>query len=281
MSLVSVILVMMMNKKIDDVTIDSLEKLSKLLLDQEHNTSIKRLRSAYFYRGLPNVDFNLLTSLQRNCGEQKQVLEPMLLKNFTKYAIMEEPTLAESVWQQMIIGQHHGLPTRLLDWTHSPLIALHFALTEGNLADLDKHDCVVWRMDMRDMNENLPQKYRDALNAEKTFVFSVEHLNSVVSDLAQYDADMGDCAMVNIEPPSVDQRIINQYSFFSVVPNGIDCVDDFLREYTTKTVRFIIKKELRWEARDLLDQYNVNERMVYPGLDGLTKWLARHYYVKR
>ena len=87
--------------------------------------------------------------------------------------------------------------------------------------------------------------------------------------------------MVNIEPPSVDQRIINQYSFFSVVPSGIDCVDDFFRENTTNTVRFIIKKELRWDARDLLDQYNVNERMVYPGLDGLTKWLVRYYYVKR
>ena len=136
-------------------------------------------------------------------------------------------------------------------------------------------------MDMRDMNKNLPQKYRDALNAEKTFVFSVEHLNSVVKDLAQYDADMGCKAMVNIEPPSVDQRIINQYSFFSVVPSGITCVDDFLKQYTKNTVRYIIKKELRWDARDLLDQYNVNERMVYPGLDGLTKWLARHYYVKR
>lgn len=265
----------------NDVTIANLQDLSALFLDQEYNCGIKRLRSSYFYRGLPNKEFKLFTSLERNCGEQKQVLEPMLLKNFTKYAIMEEPTLADSVWQQMIIGQHHGLPTRLLDWTHSPLIALHFALTEGNLADLDKHDCVVWRMDMRDMNENLPQKYRDALNAEKTFVFSVEHLNSVVKDLSQYDADMGCEAMVNIEPPSVDQRIINQYSFFSVVPSGITCVDDFLKQYTKNTVRYIIKKELRWDARDLLDQYNVNERMVYPGLDGLTKWLARHYYVKR
>ena len=265
----------------NDVIIANLRDLSALFLDQEYNCGIKRLRSSYFYRGLPNIEFKLLTSLERNCGEQKQVLEPMLLKNFTKYAIMEEPTLADSVWQQMIIGQHHGLPTRLLDWTHSPLIALHFALTEGNLADLDKHDCVVWRMDMRDMNENLPQKYRDALNAEKTFVFSVEHLNSVVSDLCQYDADMGCEAMVNIEPPSVDQRIINQYSFFSVVPSGLTCVDDFLERYTKNTVRYIIKKELRWDARDLLDQYNVNERMVYPGLDGLTKWLARHYYVKR
>ena len=82
----------------NDVTIANLEDLSALFLDQEYNCGIKRLRSAYFYRGLPNVEFKLLTSLERNCGEQKQVLEPMLLKNFTKYAIMEEPTLADSVW---------------------------------------------------------------------------------------------------------------------------------------------------------------------------------------
>ena len=63
---------------IKDVIIDSLDNLSKLFLDQEYNHSIKRLRSSYFYRGLPNVEFNLLTSLQRNCGEQKQVLEPSL-----------------------------------------------------------------------------------------------------------------------------------------------------------------------------------------------------------
>ena len=34
------------------------------------------------------------------------------------------------------------------------------------------------------------------------------------------------------------------------------------------------------QARDLLDQLNSSERIVYPGLDGLSRWLARHYYVK-
>ena len=58
-----------------------------------------------------------------------------------------------------------------------------------------------------------------------------------------------------------------------------DC-KDFLEKYTKNTVRFIIKKDLRWQARDLLDQLNISERIVYPGLDGLSKWLERHYYVK-
>ena len=57
-------------------------------------------------------------------------------------------------------------------------------------------------------------------------------------------------------------------------------VEAFLNDKTHGTVRYIIKKELRWQARDLLDQLNISERIVYPGLDGLSRWLARHYYVK-
>ena len=45
-------------------------------------------------------------------------------------------------------------------------------------------------------------------------------------------------------------------------------------------VKYIIDKKLRWELRDILDQFNINERMIYPGKAGIAKWLARHYYVK-
>lgn len=87
---------------------------------------------------------------------------------------------------------------------------------------LDKRDCAVWRIDVRELNKYLPSKYQEALEAEKTFIFSVNSLNSVVKSLKDYDNDMGDQAFVSLEPPSVDQRIINQYSFFTVMPSGID-----------------------------------------------------------
>jgi hypothetical protein len=78
----------------------------------------------------------------------------------------------------------------------------------------------------------------------------------------------------------VDQRIVNQYSFFSAVPSGITDLEAFLDAHTEHTVKYVIDKKLRWELRDILDQFNINERMIHPGTDGIAKWLARHYYVK-
>jgi hypothetical protein len=145
---------------------------------------------------------------------------------------------------------------------------------------LSQRDCVVWRIDMRGIHQNLPQKYSDYLKAKKTFVFSLDGLAEVAESIAQYDADMKDTAMVCFEPPSVDQRIANQYSFFSVIPNGITDLEGFLDAHTQNTVKYVIDRKLRWELRDVLDQFNINERMIYPGKAGIAKWLARHYFVK-
>ena len=41
--------------------------------------------------------------------------------------------------------------------------------------------------------------------------------------------------------------------------------------------RIVIQASLRWEVRDKLDQANITERVLYPGLDGLCRWLARYY----
>jgi len=41
--------------------------------------------------------------------------------------------------------------------------------------------------------------------------------------------------------------------------------------------KIIIPASLKWEVRDKLDQANINERVLFPGLDGLSRWLKRHY----
>ena len=266
---------------IKTVIIDDIRDVSHLLMEQKFRPDLDRYRSLHIYRGMSDVDYTLVTSLSRICKDKRKYLEPIVLENFTKYAAYVDPSIESSVWQQMIVGQHHGLPTRLLDWSFSPLTSLHFALSEVNLDDMDKHDSVVWRIDVKELHDLLPEKYRRIMERHKSTVFSLKMLQEACSSPEEYDDDMQGNAMLIVEPPSLETRIVTQYSFFSVIPMGMEDITAFLDEHTEETVRYIIRKELRWQARDLLDQMNISERIIYPGLDGITQWLARHYYVKK
>jgi hypothetical protein len=266
---------------IKEIRITTLEELMPLLAEQEYRPDLHRNRSSYIYRGMSDASFKMVTSLTRNCKELQRTLEPAILENFAKYAILNDASVAKSVWHQMILGQHNGLPTRLLDWTHSPLVGLHFATSEDNMELMESHDCMVWRIDMAELVSLLPERYRDYVNQKQTTIFSVDMLKEITGNsLTRYDEDMKDQAMVIIEPPSMNPRIINQYSFFSVVPMDIVDIEEFLEKRTQHTVKYVIDASLRWRVRDMLDQLNISERIVYPGLDGLSKWIARHYYVK-
>ncbi len=265
---------------IQEVRVSTLEELMPLLSEQEYRPDLGRNRSPFVYRGMTNADFRMVTSLRRNCRELQRNLEPAILKNFAKYAVIEDPSVAHSVWRQMILGQHHGLPTRLLDWTQSALVALHFAVSEEDLARMEDHDCMVWRVDIAELHALLPERYQQVMRDYQAEVFSVDMLGSAAQSLALYDRDMGDRSMVVLEPPSLSARIVNQYSFFSVIPMEMENVEDFLDRFTGHTVKYVIDRKLRWRVRDMLDQLNMSERIVYPGLDGLSRWIARHYYVK-
>ena len=265
---------------IQEVRITTLEDLMPLMSEQEYRPELGRNRSGYLYRGMPNSEYKMVTSLSRCCKEKQRTLEPAILNNFAKYAVRIDPHVAENVWYQIITGQHNGLPTRLLDWTHSALVALHFAMTEDDLQEMDAHDCVVWRIDMNEQISHLPEKYRLAIGREQTTMFSVKMLNKITGSLYQYDEDMGDRSMVIIEPPSTNDRIIMQYSFFSVIPMEMTDIEAYLDAHTRNTVKYVIDRQLRWRVRDMLDSLNISERLLYPGLEGLSKWIARHYYVK-
>ena len=142
---------------IKTVCINSLPELMQVISELDYREDLKRYRNRYIFRGMSDSSFHLETSLYRNCGDLKQELEPSILRNFAKYAVIEDPSIGQSVWRQMILGQHHGLPTRLLDFTHSALIALHFSVTENNLDEMARHDSMVLRLDMADLHRLLPE----------------------------------------------------------------------------------------------------------------------------
>jgi hypothetical protein len=86
--------------------------------------------------------------------------------------------------------------------------------------------------------------------------------------------------VVFLEPPSLDARIGNQLALFSLMSSPTARMDDWLAAHASLVRRVIVPAALKWEVRDKLDQANLNERVLFPGLDGLSRWLTRYYWAK-
>ena len=244
------------------------------LYEGSWSDELQRFRSPFAFRGMERRDHPLASSLVRLAepGADINRLELALLRNFRKYA-HSEATGADSVWDWLALGQHRGLPTRLLDWTYSPLVALHFA-TE-NPASFDQ-DGVVWCVNFVEANKRLPRRLRRILQQEGSDTFTVEMLGAFAS-LREFDALGREPFVVFLEPPAVDRRILNQLALFSLMSSPSATLDDWLADHPQLCRRVPIPAKLKWEIRDKLDQANVNERVLFPGLDGLSRWLTRYY----
>ena len=256
----------------NDVIVKSWTQLLKALSDIP-KTPHQRYRSDFVYRGVANHSWGLETSLKRLGGAYVNVERP-LLRSFRKYAEFGSIP-ADTLWVRLSVAQHHGLPTRVLDWTVSPKVALHFATAEENHYDKDG---AIWCIDVVQVRSFLPKILREVLENEYAFLFSVEMLD-VIKSLAEFDAlgvEHGSFVLF-FEPPSLDARIVNQGAIMSVMPGASLVLNHFLQDHPQIYRRIVIPKELKWELRDKLDQDNVTERMLFPGLDGLSRWLKRYY----
>ena len=125
----------MMRPEMKTIRVQSWNQLQDELFQDSWNPDLGRFRSRFAFRGLSDATYRLETTLIR-LGGIYQDLERHLLRNFSKYAL-RNVVERDSVWHWLSVAQHYGLPTRLLDWTYSPFVAMHFAT-----ANIEKFDIV-------------------------------------------------------------------------------------------------------------------------------------------
>jgi len=258
------------------VRVRNWNELNDRLFENTWHQAHGRFRGPFVFRGMPNEAWDLRTSLMRLAGHFDKV-EGSLLRNFRKYGHRSTDAV-DTFWHWLVVAQHHGLPTRLLDWTYSPHIAAHFA-TEN--MDTLHRDAVIWAVDMIGVHERLPKNLRKLLKDEQALIFTTPMLETYARNLSEFDKRLGKAGVrgaLFIEPPSLDDRVVNQAAVFSIMSPSHARLDHWLAEDVPELYRrIVIPASVRLEIRDKLDILNITERLIYPGLDGLSRWLKRYY----
>jgi len=88
----------------------------------------------WVFRGVADaVNHNLVPKIGRDLELYDPDVEKVIFANFKRRARQHVDTRDMSEWDLLGLAQHHGLPTRLLDWTTNPLVAAYFAVTSAPL----------------------------------------------------------------------------------------------------------------------------------------------------
>ncbi|HYE31359.1 MAG TPA: FRG domain-containing protein [Methylomirabilota bacterium] len=256
--------------------VSSLGEFIDLVTPTERDPVSGRYRDSTVYRGAPHPEYKLLTGLDRLGGitppHTKQHLEEHVLRNFLRYA---KPFLSATAntWEVMVMAQHHGLPTRLLDWTYSPMIAAHFA----TLRETGNQDRVIWKLDWKRVHERF---------GLKPLAFLVSDLDEALTQKgcrsaeALYDRDADEDPFVcMLEPPALDARILAQSAAFTLCSTKSRSLDEVLVEHGLADClkRYIIPARLVSRFRDQLDLCTMTERRLFPDLDGIAAEIRRYY----
>jgi hypothetical protein len=200
-------------------------------------------------------------------GTTFEKLERLMFQDFLRTSTAFRTFEKGDEWGPLAMAQHHGLPTRLLDWTYSALAALWFAVrkpyepivkgagssTKAKLKNTGKG--VVWIL-CPDQDDYLPNPPEESpfSNATRTKIY---------------------------RPRMTSPRIVSQAGVFTVhkLLEGGTSFGEFERNpaYTNKLVKFTFSGLRFPEFREDLHLLGVNASSMFPDIDGLCEYLAWHY----
>jgi len=236
---------------------------------------------------------------------QQRKLEEDVLDTFGNHLLSYVNHLPRNEWESLAIAQHHGLPTRFMDWTTNPLVALYFACRETKKdKDNNPMDSAVYVLiseptrlsDLKRAPANIiPVKDLETVKAAATDDpygetddpyedFGIKEGENV--EITQDDElREGEAQATNAVPPKdiptpfeIDENIIYDPPHVSPRIRAQDgvllaCHQPLLPLEEKDVLELVISHKAHDDIRRRLDQYGVFDKQLFPDLDGIAKWL--------
>lgn len=236
-----------------------------------------------WFRGSAKLDYGLLPGLVWR--EDTKYESNYIHKFLVGYqAYIDKPVT--NPWEQYALMQHHGLPTRLLDWSSSPLSALYFALHQDPEWDGDR---VFWVLEPRGFNSHFHGfdailcpavlasteiKDKDASESENSW-----NLNSYLPHILDQDDNYNlPNAAIAIDSPFSNKRLASQHGRFTLHGKNKDSLHKQLEGCPNEKIlsAFILKTAGKLpDFKEQLYSLRVTEETIYQDLDSMVREIVR------
>jgi hypothetical protein len=204
---------------------------------------IETLPNGTMYRGVRKSSFELVPSLARASVDHRPIaeLESILLNRFRNESLPFLSRRPANDFELLTIAQHHGLPTRLLDWSRAPFVALYFAVERI----VDDGDSAVYVLPLGTTS-------------------MIDRIDGVVPLDAVKE-------VVLYPPLHISPRVAAQSAFFTLHPTP------FAPWRPEQLVKVVIPGNAKEALLNTLGKAGIKASTLFPDLDGLCRTLRHEY----
>lgn len=238
------------------------------------------------YRGHRCASWPLETSLERACKrlydgslenivEMERTLSREFRRRYHHYSTIVPGSDEPLRWLSLM--QHHGAPTRLLDWTYSIYVASYFALEYAT------HDCAIWKIDKNWLNEEAEKAFQKASRTTDVFRNRDEKIEGDFQENV-LDREVREPvnAVIQIGPFHLDERLTIQKGVFLYPCRAVETFEANLNAMPgamdpSKVFKLTILMKEHRQALKTLHSMNISRATLFPGLDGFAQSLKVYH----
>lgn len=257
---------------VETVLITKFAEFSSYVADHASQTR------GFWFRGAQDSDnHNLVPTLYRHATKNKvedlNKLETELMTAFRHRSPPFVREIPKDDFELLFLMQHHGVPTRLLDWSENPYVALFFALEDARRENaLDETDAAVWVLDPYALNVSALANHR---NTERVLAANDVLLNAYRPQLHIDNSGALPIAMYGVHN---SQRIVAQRGVFVLFGSSTTAMNKEPLIINHKTlIKLVISKTAKRDMFKALSNLGVTDSVVYPDLDGLAREIRYRY----